>query len=93
MSEIILVDVIRLKALPGNRLWLRFSDGQEGEWDFSALLRKGGEMVEPLRDPSLFARAFVELGAPTWPNGFDVDPTHLHMQMKEAGVLTHKAAA
>lgn len=33
-------------------------------------------------------RAFVELGAPTWPNGFDLDPINLYMELRNAGVLT-----
>jgi hypothetical protein len=41
-------------------------------------------MVEPLRDPEFFARAFVEMGVPTWPNGFDIDAIKLHMDMSEA---------
>jgi hypothetical protein len=48
-------------------------------------------MVEPLRDQNFFARAFVEMGVPTWPNGFDIDAIKLHMHMSEAGEL-HRAA-
>ena len=44
-------------------------------------------MVEPLRDPTYFARVFVENGVLTWPNGFDLDPIALHDEMKEAGEL------
>jgi len=32
------------------------------------------------------------LGAPTWPNGFDLDPINLYMQMRAAGELTPVAA-
>jgi hypothetical protein len=39
-----------------------------------------------------FARVFVEMGAPTWPNGFDLDPINLYMQMRDAGALTQVAA-
>jgi hypothetical protein len=49
-------------------------------------------MVEPLKAPDYFARAFVEMGAPTWPNGFDVDPINLYMQLRDAGALTRTAA-
>ncbi|MGL4973966.1 MAG: DUF2442 domain-containing protein [Bosea sp. (in: a-proteobacteria)] len=93
MTEFLMVDVIKLKALSDRRLWLRFSDGHEGEWDFSPLLSKDGAMIEPLREPSMFARVFVEMGAPTWPSGFDVDPAYLYMQMMAAGALTYKVAA
>ena len=91
-NEIPMVDVLRVKALDGHRLWLRFTDGSEGVRDLSALIAKGGPMVEPLKDPAFFARVFVEMGALTWPNGFDLDPIALHERMAAAGELTRVAA-
>jgi len=91
-NEFPIVDVLRLRALDGHRLWVRFTDGSEGVRDFSDLLAKGGPMVEPLKTPGYFARAFVEMGAPTWPNGFDLDPINLYMELREAGALTRTAA-
>ena len=35
-----------------HRLWLRFSDGSEGERDFSALVAEPGSLAKPLRDPA-----------------------------------------
>ena len=87
-----MVDVLRLRALDGHRLWLHFSDGNEGVRDCSGLVAAGGPMVEPLRQPDYFARAFVELGAPTWPNGFDLDPVNLYVELRNAGALTRVAA-
>ena len=87
-----MVDVLRLKPLDGHRLWLRFTDGSEGVRDLSDEIAKGGPMVEPLKSPEYFARAFVEMGAPTWPNGFDLDPINLYMELRDAGVLTRDAA-
>jgi hypothetical protein len=49
-------------------------------------------MVRPLKDPAFFARVFIELGALTWPNGFDLDPIALHERMAKAGELTQVAA-
>ena len=91
-NELPMVDVLCLKALDGHRLWLRFTDGSEGVRDFADILAEGGPMVEPLRSPDYFARAFVEMGAPTWPNGFDLDPINLYMQLRDAGSLTRVAA-
>ena len=82
-----MVDVLRLKALPQWRLWLRFTDGAEGEYDLKSYVHSGGTMLEPLKDPAFFARAFVELGAPTWPNGFDLDPIKAYMDLRDAGLL------
>ena len=93
MTDFPMVDVLKLKALPGSRLWLRFTDGREGIWDLTALLAQPGEMLEPLKQPEFFARAFVEMGVPSWPNGFEIDPIHLYVQMRDAGLLSLSDAA
>ena len=92
MTDYPMVDVLRLRPLDGYRLWLRFTDGTEGVHDLSALIAQGGVMLEPLKSQDYFARVFVEMGAPTWPNGFDLDPINLYMQMRAAGELTPIAA-
>jgi hypothetical protein len=91
-DDLPMVDVLRLRPLEGHRLWLRFTDGSEGVRDLSGVISKGGEMVEPLKSKDYFDRVFVELGAPTWPNGFDLDPINLYMQMRDAGELSREAA-
>jgi hypothetical protein len=70
-----MIKVTKLKCLSGYRMHATFSDGTVGEYDFSALVAQSGPMGEPLRDPAYFARVFLEDGAPTWPNGFDMEPT------------------
>ena len=87
-----LTKMVRLEKLGGFRLRLRFSDGSEGEHDFAAMVQEAGPMMEPLRDPDYFARVFLELGAPTWPNGFDIAPEWLRREMEAAGELTQVAA-
>lgn len=82
-----LVDVVRVEPRGGHKLALVFSDGAEGERDFSDMIAEGGEMVEPLRDPEFFTRVFLDDGILTWPNGFDLDSIALHMEMKAAGQL------
>src|SRR5258708_22110433 len=91
-GEFPMVDVLRVRALDGHKLWLRFTDGSEGVRDFADVLVKGGPMVEPLKSTEFFARVFVESGAPTWPNGYDVDPINLYMELRDAGALTRDAA-
>ena len=87
-----LVKVAQLKALDGQRLRVRFSNGREGVRDLSDVLAEGGSMVEPLRDAALFQRVFVQCGVPAWPNGFDLDAVALYREMDEAGLLTANAA-
>ena len=87
-----IVKAIEARATGGCRLHIDFSDGSSGAHDFTTLLDEGGPMIEPLRDPAFFARVFVEMGVPTWPNGFDLDAIRLHMDMAEAGELRRDAA-
>jgi hypothetical protein len=35
---------------------------------------------------------FVEMGAPTWPNSFDLDPIQLYMELRDAAALVPAAA-
>ena len=87
-----IVDVVRVEPLVGHRLSISFSDGTEGEYDFSEMVALGGEMVEPLRDSAFFARVFLDDGILTWPNGFDLDSIALHMDMQKRGLLRRTAA-
>ena len=88
-----LTKVTEFKFEDGHRLVVWFNDGTHGTHDFSSLLARGGAMIEPLRDPAYFRRGFLELGALTWPNGFDIAPEWLRREMAAAGELRHAAAA
>jgi len=87
-----LTKVLKLEVVPPYGLRVRFNNGQAGTHDSSRLVLKSGPMIEPLRDPVFFARAFLEFGAPTWPNGFDMSPEWLRREMLEAGELSASAA-
>jgi hypothetical protein len=87
-----LTKVTHLERLGGFRLGVRFSDGSEGIHDFTRMLDEPGSMLAPLRDEAYFARVFLEFGAPTWPNGFDIAPEWLRREMEAAGELTPVAA-
>ena len=55
-------------------LWLRFSDGSEGEVDLSGEL--DGPIFEPLSDPGYFRQFTLspDLHTVVWPNGADLAP-------------------
>jgi hypothetical protein len=59
-------------------VWLRFSDGVEGEIDLRGELY--GPVFEPLNDPETFKLLSVhpELHTLVWPNGADFSPEFLH---------------
>jgi len=87
-----LTKVTRLERLGGFRLRIAFNDGSEGVHDFAKMVKEPGSMLAPLRDESYFSRVFLEFGAPTWPNGFDIAPEWLRREMAAAGELTRAAA-
>lgn len=84
MSEVL---VRRLKHLGGYRFQVEFTDGRVGEWDYSRIKSRLGPMAAPLHDEAYVAKAFLEDGAPTWPNGWDVSPEALLAELEAAGAL------
>ena len=72
-----LLHVIAVRRLGGTHLWLRFSDGAEGDVDLGAEL--DGPMFGPLGDPTVFSAVRIdpELHTIAWPNGADFSPEFL----------------
>jgi hypothetical protein len=87
-----MIKVVSVEYLAGHRLRVRFSDDSFGEHDFTDMVSEPGSLLEPLRDAAYFARVFLEFGAPTWPNGFDLAPEWLRREMAAAGELSRDAA-
>ena len=78
--------VLEVKALPDDRLFVRFVDGLTGIVDLSALIAspKAGVFAR-LRDRSLFEQARVEMGAVVWPGELDLAPDAMHAEIKKHG--------
>ena len=66
-----------VEARPGYRLYLRFNNGGTGE--VCLLKELWGEVLEPLKDESLFATAHQDetMGTVVWANGTDFAPEFL----------------
>ena len=88
-----LTKVTGIERLGGFRLHIAFSDGSAGVHDFSSMVQEPGPLLAPLRDESYFARVFLEFGALTWPNGFDIAPEWLRREMSARNELQGSAAA
>lgn len=84
--------IVEARPTAGYSAFVRFSNGDEGEADFSWLREATGKMVEPFANEPYFATVFISNGVLTWPNGFDVDSIALHREMKERGSLRRTAA-
>jgi hypothetical protein len=83
-----LTKVLRVDVEAPYKLRLEFSDGTSGVYDCAPIVDSPGSMVQPLKDPKYFARVFVEMGAPTWPNGFDLAPWAIQKELADAGKIT-----
>jgi hypothetical protein len=87
-----LTKITHIERLGGYRLRVAFNEGSIGVHDFSALVMEQGPLLEPLRDEAFFSRVFLDFGALTWPNGFDIAPEWLRQEMAAAGELSRVAA-
>jgi len=67
------------KYVDGHRVWLKFSDGTDGQVDLKNEL--DGPIFEPLKVPDYFKQFTVEGHTLTWPNGADFAPDYLHSLM------------
>ena len=88
-----LTKVTSIQRLGGFRLQITFNDESSGVHDFSAMVQETGSMLDPLRDENYFALVFLEFGALTWPNGFDIAPEWLRREMSARDELERNAAA
>jgi len=74
------------KALPGFRLWVRFSDGRTGEIDLSDLVGQG--VFASWNDPAEFERVYVDAASGTvaWPGGIDLCPDSLYEDLEASSL-------
>jgi hypothetical protein len=73
--------IIEVKPLPNYRLWLKFSDGVEGEVKLSDLVGKG--VFSAWKDPEFFKSVYIDQisHTVTWKGELDLDPDNLYAQI------------
>jgi uncharacterized protein DUF2442 len=71
--------LIAIRYVRDHVLWLRYSDGVEGEVDLGDSLT--GPLLQGLQDESVFARARIEEGHLVWPTGADWAPESLRARL------------
>ncbi len=74
--------VIRAEHRGDYRIHCVFSDGLERTLDCTEWLV--GPVFEPVKDPTMFSRFFVDGGTVTWPNGADIAPETLYGKARTA---------
>jgi hypothetical protein len=74
--------VTEAKALPGYRLWVRFSDSSQGEVDLREFITSDSrEIVRQLIDPAVFGNLTVDSDTVVWANGLDLAPEYLRARL------------
>jgi hypothetical protein len=71
-----LPQVVGARHISGFIVSTRFDDGTEKHIDVSQWFK--GPVFEPLKDPKLFKKFFIEGGTLAWPNGVDIAPEALY---------------
>jgi hypothetical protein len=76
--------IVKGRYVSGYTVWLRFSDGAEGEVDLAKELH--GPVFEPLKNIEVFRQFVVhpELKTLVWPNGADFAPEFLRSSLRVA---------
>ena len=71
---------VQVEALPGYRLWVRYSDGTEGEIDLSHLAGKG--VFALWSDPTAFDKVYIGgAGQIAWSDAIDICPDAVYIQI------------
>jgi len=79
-----MIKLIKAETIRASVIRLTFSDGKQGNYDFSPILQKKTVMTRPLEQPDFFRRHFIELGALCWPNGLEFSPAALYRELQDA---------
>jgi hypothetical protein len=85
--------VTEIKILAPHVLRVTFRDGFSAVHDFAQFKNERDNVAAALADPDYFARVFLEYGALTWPNGYDMCPDWLRMEIERDGAVKSHVAA
>lgn len=78
--------VVSVDVKADYRLHVRFADGTAGDVDLRPLLFEDDPGVfAPLKNPEVFAQAYLEDDAVTWPGGLDLAPDAMYDDIKATG--------
>lgn len=74
-------EILAAKPRPNYRLWIRFSDGREGEVDLSSLVGKG--VFARWDAPGEFEKVYIDQETKTvaWPGNIDLAPDALYQDL------------
>jgi hypothetical protein len=77
--------VEKVTPMSGYKLFLTFTNGEEGVFDMTPYLEKG--MFTELKNPSTFKSVKVFLGSIQWINGLDLCPDTLYLESRKSEII------
>ena len=78
-----MIKVLNIRHVGDWKLELEFSDQTNGLFDVASYLaNRQGPLLDALREPNYFKRAFVDAGAVCWPNGLELSAARLRELVK-----------
>lgn len=83
--------ITKIEIKKNYHLICTFDNGVIKDFDMSKIVLQKGTMIEPLKGQTFFKKVFLEMGTPTWPNGYDVCSDLIYTEGKEI-TYTKKAA-
>jgi len=69
--------------LTGSKIYIEFSSGESGAFDVSSYMESS--FFSALKNENYFSRAYLEFGVLTWPNGQDISPATMRLEMVPCG--------
>ena len=83
-----MIRAVKVRATENFYILVNLEDGRTIKFDMQFIHKEVGPVVDPLKTPEGFLKAFVRNGVITWPSGYDIDPYFLI----ESGVSVEKTA-
>lgn len=71
------IKISGVRPMDGNKLWVRFANGEVKIFDFSPLLESPA--FQPLKDQEIFKSVYIDYGVTVWNDGaIDIAPEYLY---------------
>ena len=72
-------EIIQFAIIEDKKIYVKFDNGKAGLFDMSDYIRF--EFFKELEKETYFHQAFLEFGVITWPNGQDISPSTVELEL------------
>jgi hypothetical protein len=71
--------VLAFAPLPNGKLYVELDNNECGIFDMNPYMKS--DFFSAMKNESYFNRAYIEYGVITWPNGQDISPATIRLEM------------